>query len=240
MRRLLHVRKDDCSSRRSPPGEPGTGAPSSTCCRASTAAGRTREEVGRAGGRRRLADVAQRQLDTERDELDTFAEEEREDLRLIHRAKRLPDEAATAAADRLTHDQRVTLRVRGPRAAGTGPDKLESSPLVAAVSSFHLFAVGTIVPTANRRVHGRRRCSRHRDRGQRNRSARPQRWPTLTNDARPGATPYQSDEERHRPLFQLRVSRDVSPAQARGLVINHGVQCQGQHGLGPATRRVAP
>jgi VIT1/CCC1 family predicted Fe2+/Mn2+ transporter len=91
-------------------------------------------------------EAAQRQLAIEADELDTFPDEEREELRLIYRAKGLPDDEATALADRLMKDHAAALDVKAREELGIDPDELGGSPMVAAVSSFLLFAIGAIVP----------------------------------------------------------------------------------------------
>jgi VIT1/CCC1 family predicted Fe2+/Mn2+ transporter len=91
-------------------------------------------------------EAAERQLEIEADELDTFPEEEREELRLIYRAKGLTDEEATALADNLMADRQTALDVKAREELGIDPDELGGSPVVAAVSSFLLFAIGAVVP----------------------------------------------------------------------------------------------
>lgn len=91
-------------------------------------------------------EAAQRQLEIEADELDTFPEEEREELRLIYRAKGLPDDEATSLADRLMEDRSAALDVKAREELGIDPDELGGSPLVAALASLLLFAFGAVVP----------------------------------------------------------------------------------------------
>lgn len=91
-------------------------------------------------------EAAERQLEIEADELDTFPEEEAEELRLIYQAKGLSEDEATTLADNLMDDRRSALEVKAREELGIDPDELGGSPMVAAVSSFLLFAVGAIVP----------------------------------------------------------------------------------------------
>jgi VIT1/CCC1 family predicted Fe2+/Mn2+ transporter len=95
---------------------------------------------------RSSSEAAARQLEIEADELDTFPEEEAEELRLIYQAKGMsPDDAATLAAHVMA-DRETALEVQAREELGIDPDALEGSPMVAAVTSFLLFAVGAIVP----------------------------------------------------------------------------------------------
>jgi VIT1/CCC1 family predicted Fe2+/Mn2+ transporter len=91
-------------------------------------------------------EAAERQLEIEADELDTFPEEEKEELRLIYRAKGLSEEQAAGLADSLMADHRTALDVKAREELGIDPDELGGSPVVAAVSSFLLFAIGAIIP----------------------------------------------------------------------------------------------
>ena len=91
-------------------------------------------------------EAAERQLEIEADELDTFPDEEQEELRLIYQAKGLSEEDAAALADSLMADRRTALDVKAREELGIDPDELGGSPVVAAVASFLLFAIGAIVP----------------------------------------------------------------------------------------------
>jgi VIT1/CCC1 family predicted Fe2+/Mn2+ transporter len=91
-------------------------------------------------------EAAERQLEIEADELDTFPDEEREELRLIYLAKGLTEEEATTLADNLMTDRQQTLEVKAREELGIDPSDLGGSPVVAATSSFVLFAIGAIVP----------------------------------------------------------------------------------------------
>jgi VIT1/CCC1 family predicted Fe2+/Mn2+ transporter len=95
---------------------------------------------------RSSSEAAARQLDIEADELDTFPDEEAEELRLIYQAKGMsPTDAATLAGHVMTN-RKTALEVQAREELGINPDELEGSPVVAAVSSFVLFAIGAIVP----------------------------------------------------------------------------------------------
>jgi VIT1/CCC1 family predicted Fe2+/Mn2+ transporter len=91
-------------------------------------------------------EAAERQLEIEADELDTFPEEELEELRLIYRAKGLTEEEAKALADNLMSDRHAVLDVKAREELGIDPGDLGGSPMVAASSSFVLFAIGAVVP----------------------------------------------------------------------------------------------
>lgn len=91
-------------------------------------------------------EAAERQLEIEADELDTFPEEELEELRLIYRAKGLSEDQAAALADNLMSDRQAVLDVKAREELGIDPDELGGSPTVAAAASFVLFAIGAIVP----------------------------------------------------------------------------------------------
>jgi VIT1/CCC1 family predicted Fe2+/Mn2+ transporter len=95
---------------------------------------------------RSSSEAAARQLEIEADELDTFPEEEAEELRLIYQAKGMsPDDAATLASHVMANRE-TALAVQAREELGIDPDELEGSPMIAAVTSFLLFAVGAIVP----------------------------------------------------------------------------------------------
>jgi len=91
-------------------------------------------------------EAAEHQLEIEADELDTFPDEELEELRLIYQAKGLSELEAAALADNLMADRETALEVQAREELGIDPDELGGSPVVAAVSSFLLFAAGAIVP----------------------------------------------------------------------------------------------
>ena len=95
---------------------------------------------------RSSSEAAARQLEIEADEFDTFPEEEAEELRLIYQAKGMSAEDAATLADHLMADRETALEVHARDELGIGPDELEGSPLIAATSSFVLFAIGAVIP----------------------------------------------------------------------------------------------
>ncbi|CAN5132069.1 hypothetical protein BH20ACT9_BH20ACT9_12620 [soil metagenome] len=97
---------------------------------------------------RSSAELAERQLRVESDEIAAFPQEEREELRLIYEAKGLSPALARAVADELARDERTALETMAREELGVDPAEPGSSPWVAAAVSFLLFAVGAIVPVA--------------------------------------------------------------------------------------------
>ena len=95
---------------------------------------------------RSSSEAAARQLEIEADELDTFPDEEAEELRLIYQAKGMSPTDAATLADHVMANRKTALEVQAREELGINPDELEGSPVVAAVSSFVLFAIGAIVP----------------------------------------------------------------------------------------------
>jgi VIT1/CCC1 family predicted Fe2+/Mn2+ transporter len=93
-------------------------------------------------------ELNQRQIDTERVELEQSPEEEKEELILIYQAKGLPEAQARALADRLLGDKASALDTLVREELGVDPASLGGSAWVAAGASFCLFAFGAIFPVA--------------------------------------------------------------------------------------------
>ena len=91
---------------------------------------------------------AQRQIDTEADELEQVPEEEEEELALIYQAKGLPEELAKTLAKQLIANKKTALDTLVREELGIDPNELGGSAWVAAGTSFLLFAVGAIFPVA--------------------------------------------------------------------------------------------
>jgi VIT1/CCC1 family predicted Fe2+/Mn2+ transporter len=91
---------------------------------------------------------AERQIDTEADELEQVPEEEEEELALIYQAKGLPEELAKTLAKQLISNKKTALDTLVREELGIDPDELGGSAWVAAGTSFLLFAVGAIFPVA--------------------------------------------------------------------------------------------
>jgi VIT1/CCC1 family predicted Fe2+/Mn2+ transporter len=87
-----------------------------------------------------------KQIETERQELATVPEEEREELSLIYQAKGLDVEAADRLADRIISEKDTALETLAREELGIDPEHLGGSAWEAAIASFLLFALGAIVP----------------------------------------------------------------------------------------------
>lgn len=93
-------------------------------------------------------ELAEREMQIEKDELEESPEEEREELQLIYEAKGLPPGDAKKISTRLVADPKEALDVLSREELGIDPRELGGSPWVAAGSSLLLFAVGAFVPLA--------------------------------------------------------------------------------------------
>jgi VIT1/CCC1 family predicted Fe2+/Mn2+ transporter len=91
-------------------------------------------------------ELAERELEIERDELAAAPEEEREELQLIYEAKGIPPEEAREMSKVLLRDQGAALDVLAREELGLDPDELGGSAKTAAIASFILFAFGAIFP----------------------------------------------------------------------------------------------
>jgi VIT1/CCC1 family predicted Fe2+/Mn2+ transporter len=87
-----------------------------------------------------------RQIAVEREELENVPDEEREELALIYEAKGLPPEQAGALADRLIASPEQALDTLAREELGIDPAELGGSAIVAAATSFVLFAIGALFP----------------------------------------------------------------------------------------------
>jgi VIT1/CCC1 family predicted Fe2+/Mn2+ transporter len=91
-------------------------------------------------------ELHQNQLRVEREELEEFPEEERQELVLIYQAKGMTREEAERTAERTMRDKETALNTMAREELGIDPEELGGSPWVAAGASFVLFAVGAIFP----------------------------------------------------------------------------------------------
>lgn len=89
---------------------------------------------------------AQRQIDTEADELDQVPEEEQEELELIYQAKGLPEALAKTLAAQLIANKKTALDTLVREELGIDPGELGGSAWIAAGTSFLLFALGAVFP----------------------------------------------------------------------------------------------
>ena len=90
----------------------------------------------------------QRQIDTEKSELEEVPDEEKEELALIYQAKGLPENQAKALAERIISNKDVALDTLVREELGIDTDELGGSAWTAAVSSFGLFTLGAVFPVA--------------------------------------------------------------------------------------------
>ncbi len=90
-------------------------------------------------------EMFEHQIAQERAELETYPEEEAEELALIYNARGVPLEEARQLANRIITDPEKALDTLAREELGLNPDEL-GSPWGAALWSFLAFAVGAVVP----------------------------------------------------------------------------------------------
>jgi vacuolar iron transporter family protein len=93
-------------------------------------------------------ELYEKQIATEKSELETVPDEEKEEMVLIYQAKGLAEPQARALADRLMADKDTALNTLVREELGIDPEELGGSPWAAAAASFCLFAIGAIFPVA--------------------------------------------------------------------------------------------
>src|SRR4051812_1148289 len=91
-------------------------------------------------------ELAERELEVERDEVEHAPEEEQEELQLIYEAKGIPKDEAAQLAESVFKDQGAALDVLAREELGLDPDDLGGSPWTAAITSFILFTIGAVFP----------------------------------------------------------------------------------------------
>lgn len=94
---------------------------------------------------RAQAELYERELEVERNEIHYFPEEEIEELETIYQSRGFDEEESRALAERIMEDEDVALDVHAREELGIAPGDLPS-PWVAAVSSFFAFAIGAFLP----------------------------------------------------------------------------------------------
>jgi len=94
---------------------------------------------------RSAAEAIQHQLDTEAEELESFPEEEEEELTLIYRAKGLDPDEARGAARRIIGNKDEALETVAREELGISKTEAGNAWTAAAVS-FLTFAAGAILP----------------------------------------------------------------------------------------------
>jgi VIT1/CCC1 family predicted Fe2+/Mn2+ transporter len=91
-------------------------------------------------------ELAERQIDIERQELEQAPEEEKAELALIYQAKGLSEAEAERLAETLIGNKDTALDTLAREELGIDPGELGGSPWVAGATSFGLFAIGALVP----------------------------------------------------------------------------------------------
>ncbi len=91
-------------------------------------------------------ELYEKQLATERSEIEEFPEEEAEELALIYQSKGIPRDQAEQIAASVMADPERALDTMAREELGIDPDDLGGSPWEAATASFFLFAFGAILP----------------------------------------------------------------------------------------------
>jgi len=93
-------------------------------------------------------ELAQKQIEIEKSELEHAPEEEIEELTLIYEAKGLPRPQAEALARQMMANRDIALDTLVREELGIDPNELGGSAWTAAGSSFLLFAFGAVFPVA--------------------------------------------------------------------------------------------
>ena len=91
-------------------------------------------------------ELAERELETERSEIELDPEDEREELELLYRAKGLSAAEAATLSRKLIARPEAALDVLGREELGIDPQELGGSAITAAATSFALFAFGALIP----------------------------------------------------------------------------------------------
>jgi len=91
-------------------------------------------------------ELYQKQIRTEKEEIEQSPQEEAEELALIYQARGLEENAAQALAQQIISDPVTALDALSRDELGIDPEELGGSAWEAAITSFLLFAVGAIIP----------------------------------------------------------------------------------------------
>ena len=91
-------------------------------------------------------ELYQRQISIEAEELRAHPADEAEELKLIYQAKGLPEDQASALAQRLISDEASALDTLAREELGVDPEELGGSAWEASATSFVLFALGASIP----------------------------------------------------------------------------------------------
>jgi len=93
-------------------------------------------------------ELYQKQIETEREEIEQVPDEEIEELRLIYQARGLEEHEARRMAQQIMSNKETALDALVRDELGVDPDELGGSAWAAAITSFLLFAVGAAIPVS--------------------------------------------------------------------------------------------
>ncbi len=91
-------------------------------------------------------ELYENQMQVEMDELETNPEGEKREIKLIYKAKGIPDEQAAQMAEEIMKDKTQAHEMLVREELGINPEELEGSANEAALYSFVFFTVGAIIP----------------------------------------------------------------------------------------------
>lgn len=90
-------------------------------------------------------ELVRAEVEIERHQLNTYPDEEQEELAEAFEEKGIDADLAEQVAEQVSQDPEEALRLHAKEELGIDPDELPS-PVVAAVSSFFSFAIGAVIP----------------------------------------------------------------------------------------------
>ena len=91
-------------------------------------------------------ELYQKQIETERSEIEQMPDEEIEELKLIYQARGLEEKEARRMAEQIMSNKETALDSLVRDELGVDPKELGGSAWEAAITSFFLFALGAIIP----------------------------------------------------------------------------------------------
>lgn len=91
-------------------------------------------------------ELLQKQIKTEKEEIELSPDEETEELALIYEARGLQEENARGLAKQIMSNQAIALETLARDELGIDPEELGGSAWEAAITSFLLFALGAVIP----------------------------------------------------------------------------------------------
>jgi VIT1/CCC1 family predicted Fe2+/Mn2+ transporter len=91
-------------------------------------------------------ELYQKQIATEREELEQSPQEETDELALIYQARGLDEAPARQLAEQIMSNREGALQALSRDELGINPEELGGSAWEAAITSFMLFALGAIIP----------------------------------------------------------------------------------------------